>query len=69
LERTKWQWVSLKWPEREPSRFAAGGSGEALKIRRSLSSSNVLRTETVRAPTKLTHYQQGVENALSKVSH
>jgi hypothetical protein len=50
-----WQWVGLKWPECEPSRFAAGGDGGALKIRQLPSSSNVLRTETVRAPAKLTH--------------
>jgi hypothetical protein len=43
----------LQWPEREPSRFAAGGSGGALKICRLLSASNVLRTGTVRAPAKL----------------
>jgi hypothetical protein len=44
------QWVSLKSPER----FAAGGSDEALNVRWLLSSSNVLRTETVRAPAQLT---------------
>jgi hypothetical protein len=50
----------LKWPEREPSRFAADGNGEALKICRLLSASKVLRTETVRAPGKLTHYRNSI---------
>jgi molecular chaperone GrpE (heat shock protein) len=45
--------ASLKWPEREPSRFAARGNGRAWKISQSRSSSNGLRTETVRAPAKL----------------
>jgi hypothetical protein len=40
-------------PEREPSRFAAGGRDRALKIHQLLLSSNALRTETVRAPAKL----------------
>jgi hypothetical protein len=31
LRPFEWQSVSLQWPEREPSRLAAGGSGGALK--------------------------------------
>jgi hypothetical protein len=38
------QWFSLEWAEREPSRFAAGGNGGALKICPLPSSSKVLRT-------------------------
>jgi hypothetical protein len=52
-----WPAGRFEWPEREPSRFAAVDCGGALKIRQSLSSLNALRTETVRAPAKLTHDQ------------
>jgi hypothetical protein len=50
-----WQRRSLKRLEREPSRLAAGGSGGTFKIHRLPSSSNALRTETVRAPANYFH--------------